>query len=105
TFEVKALDLAGNEDPTPAVRTFTVRFPPSITSVDPARGPAGTLVTITGERFDPDTQVTFAGVSAVVLSQAPTGITTRLPVGAVAVGCRGPWRRWIRRSCSRRTSR
>ena len=83
TFEVKALDLAGNEDPTPAVRTFTVRFPPSITSVDPARGPAGTLVTITGERFDPDTQVTFAGVSAVVLSQAPTGITTRVPVGAV----------------------
>src|SRR5436309_2234715 len=44
---------------------------------------AGTLVTITGERFDPDTQVTFAGVSAVVLSQAPTGITTRVPVGAV----------------------
>src|SRR3989449_954624 len=28
TFEVKALDLAGNEDPTPAVRSFTVRFPP-----------------------------------------------------------------------------
>src|SRR2546425_482636 len=83
TFEVKALDLAGNEDPTPAVRTFTVRFPPSITRVDPERGPAGTLVTITGERFDPDTQVTFAGVSALVLSQAPTGITTRVPVGAV----------------------
>src|SRR2546426_266050 len=38
TFEVKALDLAGNEDPTPAVRTFTVRFPPSITRVDPERG-------------------------------------------------------------------
>src|SRR3989441_13239837 len=42
-----------------------------------------TLVTITGERYDPDTQVTFAGVSALALSQAPTGITTRVPVGAV----------------------
>src|SRR5262249_2296284 len=48
TFEVKSRDLAGNEDPTPAVRTFTVIFLPSITAVTPSSGPIGTYVTITG---------------------------------------------------------
>src|SRR2546422_1382482 len=78
TFEVKALDLAGNEDPTPAVRTFTVRFPPSITRVDPEHGPAGTPVTITGDRFGPDPHGTVAGVSPPAPAQAPQGITKRV---------------------------
>jgi RHS repeat-associated protein len=83
TFQVKALDLAGNEDPTPAVRTFTVRFGPSITSVDPASGAIGTYATITGTNFEPGTtQVGFNGLAAIVRRVTATQITTTVPIGA-----------------------
>src|SRR5207244_2798583 len=83
TFDVKALDLAGNEDLTPATRTFTVRFGPSITSVDPASGTIGTFVTITGTNFEPGaTPVTFNGLAAVVRTVTATQITTTVPMGA-----------------------
>ena len=83
TFEVKALDLAGNEDPTPAAVSFTVRFGPSITSVNPVGGPVGTYVAITGTNFEPGaTQVTFNGLAAVVRTITATTITTTVPIGA-----------------------
>jgi len=83
TFEVKARDLAGNEDPTLASRTFTVRFGPSITAVDPASGTIGTLVTITGTTFEPGaTTVTFNGLAAVIRTISATTITTTVPIGA-----------------------
>ncbi|HBH04646.1 MAG TPA: hypothetical protein DDZ42_22490, partial [Candidatus Rokubacteria bacterium] len=47
TFEVKARDLAGNEDPTPAQATFTVGAGVSVTITSPADGatvPAGLLL-------------------------------------------------------------
>src|SRR5262249_51797874 len=76
TFEVKSRDLAGNEDPTPAVRTFTVIFLPSITAVTPSSGPIGTYVTITGTNFEPGaTTVSFNGLAAVVRSITMTQIT------------------------------
>src|SRR3989441_10837168 len=77
TFEVKALDLAGNEDPTPAVRTFTGRFPPSITSVDPARGPAGAPLTVTGARVAPPTPGTPPRGPPAGLALAPAGAPPR----------------------------
>ena len=45
TFQVRATDTAGNADPTPATRTWTVdTTPPTVTTVSPADGAAGVPV-------------------------------------------------------------
>src|SRR5207249_12076176 len=83
TFEVKARDLAGNEDATLASRAFTVALPPTITSVTPTSGPIGTFVTIVGSGFTPGpTQVTFNGVPAIVRSFTSTQVTTTVALDA-----------------------
>jgi RHS repeat-associated protein len=83
TFEVKARDQAGNEDPMPASRTFTVSLRPVITGFAPTSGPVGTLVTITGTGFAPGpTQVAFNGVAGVVRTLTATEITTTVPIEA-----------------------
>ena len=56
-----------------------------ISGVEPASGPIGSAVTISGIGFDPSAdgnQVDFNGVAALVLSATDTTIETTVPVGA-----------------------
>jgi hypothetical protein len=72
TFEVKTLDLAGNEDPTPASRTWTVGQALAVTITDPAGGAtvqAGIVVvrgTLSAPGPAPDLAVSVNGVAAFV---------------------------------------
>ena len=58
TFEVRAVDAAGNEDTTPASRTFTVDTNPPQTAID--SGPEGTITSTTATfGFSSETGATF----------------------------------------------
>ena len=85
TFEVRARDLAGNEDPTPAQREFSVVLGPVITAFSPGSGTLGSEVTIQGRGFDPGpgkSIVRFNGVQVVITSITQTTIRTTVPIGA-----------------------
>jgi hypothetical protein len=96
TFEVKARDLAGNEDPTPAQRTFTVTLSQvRVTITEPADGatvPAGQLlVRGTVESAGTEVGVTLNGFPAAVQGTAfaalvgvDTSITTLNAVATTA---------------------
>jgi hypothetical protein len=66
-----------------APATFTVLAPPSITSVSPLTGAAGTQVTITGSNFGTATgAVSFGSTPATsIVSWTPTQIVVTAPVG------------------------
>ena len=57
-------------------------FSPHITSFGPAKGAAGTNVTITGTNLSGATSVTFAGTTATVVADSVTSITVTVPTGA-----------------------
>ena len=96
-FEVRALDLAGNEDPTPAQASFTVGPAISVTITSPTDGatvPAGMLlVTGTVESNGADVAIAVNGVPAVVEGQSfavqvpvAPGVTALTATATVAGG-------------------
>src|SRR5262249_7232361 len=85
TFEVKARDRAGNEDPTPARWTFHVALGPTLTAIAPSSGTPGTMVTMSGAGFAPGpVTVSFNGVPALVRTIANERIVTTVPIGALS---------------------
>jgi uncharacterized membrane protein YgcG len=56
--------------------------PPTVDSFDPASGPEGTVVTITGSGFTSATAVTFNGTNASFTVDSGVQITATVPVGA-----------------------
>jgi len=59
--------------------------PPQITSITPAAGPIGTIVTISGSNFNAGTIgniVTFGDVNAAVTAASANSITVKVPAGA-----------------------
>ena len=55
---------------------------PTLTSLNPTSGPAGTTVTLTGTNFNGATAVSFNGTAATFTVVNSTSITTTVPAGA-----------------------
>jgi sugar lactone lactonase YvrE len=71
--------------PAVALTYAEVLATPTITTLTPAQGQVGTLVTLTGRNFSPtlaSNRVTFNGVVASVQSATRTSLTVRVPAGA-----------------------
>ncbi|MFN7562385.1 MAG: FG-GAP-like repeat-containing protein, partial [Prosthecobacter sp.] len=81
-----AINVTVHDGSIATVRSFPVRVGvPVISNFTPASGPAGTLVTITGDGFDPvpaTNAVYFGAVRAPVLSASTTQLTVFAPAGA-----------------------
>ncbi|GIW13476.1 MAG: hypothetical protein KatS3mg062_0915 [Tepidiforma sp.] len=76
----------GGTSPNTAADDFTCTGTPvpTVTSVSPASGAAGTTVTITGTNFTGVTSVTFGGVAASFTVVSSTQITATVPTGVAA---------------------
>ena len=59
-----------------------VNTPPSILSISPVNGPAGTVVTITGINLNTTIAVTFNGAQAAFQVVSATALTATVPAGA-----------------------
>ncbi|GAA4053227.1 hypothetical protein GCM10022409_45180 [Hymenobacter glaciei] len=64
--------------------SFVVIQAPEIAAFTPGRGPAGTVVTITGNNFAGTSQVTFSGIAASFTVNSGTQITATAPVGVAS---------------------
>ena len=83
TFSVRARDLDGNEDATPATRTFTVDLtPPEITN--PAAATGSSQATITWNTSEPATSQVEYGLTAALGSETPV-INTLVKAHSVAL--------------------
>jgi streptogramin lyase len=67
---------------TNAIGRITTTVTPAITGFNPVLGPVGTKVTISGINLGGATQVYVHGVAATILSNTPTKIKIKVPIGA-----------------------
>ena len=70
---------------TVSILTINTAQPPVVTSVNPASGPAGSTVTITGANFNPaaaGNQVYFGAVKAQITGGTSGSLTVTVPAGA-----------------------
>jgi hypothetical protein len=66
---------------------FTVEPKPSITGISPASGPAGTLVTISGQNLldaEGHGTVSFSGMTLHILNPSNTSLQVLVPTGATS---------------------
>ena len=85
SYRVRAADAAGNLSGYSNIASATTPFGPTITSLSPFSGPAGTSVTITGTNFGTSqgtSAVTFSGTAATPTSWNNTSIIAPVPAGA-----------------------
>ncbi len=87
TTTVKAIAYAsGQSDSTVSSATYTITNGPTISSLSPTSGPAGTVVTITGSNFGsvvpPFPTVTFNGTNANAYWISSTSLIAIVPSGA-----------------------
>lgn len=64
--------------------SFVYKFPPVVTAIAPASGPAGTIVTITGNYFNSIASkniVRVGGIKAPVINASKTSLTISIPAG------------------------
>ncbi|HEX9005067.1 MAG TPA: putative Ig domain-containing protein, partial [Blastocatellia bacterium] len=87
SFEVRAIDQAGNTDASPAGCAFTVDTGgsqvPTITLMTPSSGAPGTTVTILGANLLNAAALSFGGVSAAFTATSATSMVATVPPGAL----------------------
>lgn len=76
-----AVSTGSGTDSEPYAFTYTTTASPTVTSLSPTSGNAGTSVTIKGTNFSGATKVTFGGVSATFSVTANNTIVATVPAG------------------------
>jgi len=79
TGPINVTNVAGTGS---SATNFDITFVPSISAFDPASGPVGTPVTITGNNFTGATSVQFNGIAAAFTVDSNSQIRTSFPVGS-----------------------
>ncbi|MDO7875502.1 FG-GAP-like repeat-containing protein [Hymenobacter sp. ASUV-10] len=85
TFQVRAIDNAGNVESPALSYTWTVQAltpAPSLTALTPAYGVVGDAITISGSALSGATAVSFNGTAASFTVSSATSLTATVPAGA-----------------------
>jgi sugar lactone lactonase YvrE len=82
-YTITAYNTSGSITATVSIAVNAAGSSPAITSVSPATGPVGTLVTITGANLSSPTAFSIGGAAAIVVSNTGTQLVGMVMPGAV----------------------